>query len=184
MFLYKILLYSFIGAMVGVVTNFIAVFSLISPKKRFFGIQGIFERQKEKIAQTIATSLCLYLLNTDDLSKIIHKRKIKEIIKQIVTQNIKHLPKIASFLLTDLLEKKIYNLFFEEKTGNIKVEVLKNIIDSNELESLISNKILSYEAEELKRVGKEILGKDILKVILFGGVPGAIIGFFEAFLPF
>lgn len=49
----KIILIPFIGALIGLITNWIAVKMLFHPRKKIFGIQGVIPKRKKDIAKRI-----------------------------------------------------------------------------------------------------------------------------------
>jgi len=49
----KIILIPFIGAIIGLITNWIAVKMLFHPRKKIFGIQGVIPKRKKDIAKRI-----------------------------------------------------------------------------------------------------------------------------------
>ncbi len=67
----KIILIPFIGAIIGLITNWIAIKMLFRPRKRIFGIQGILPKRKKQIAERIGEVSPIILPKSFD--------KIKEI---------------------------------------------------------------------------------------------------------
>ena len=49
----KIILIPIIGAIIGLITNWIAVKMLFHPRKKIFGIQGVIPKRKKEIAKRI-----------------------------------------------------------------------------------------------------------------------------------
>lgn len=82
------------GALIGWLTNFIAIKLLFVPKKKTFGIQGLIPRRKEKISEKIAEAGLKFLPNKIEkltkfplIGKQITNYIQKEIAKKVHSMN-------------------------------------------------------------------------------------------------
>jgi len=97
----KIILIPIIGAVIGLITNWIAVKMLFHPRKKIFGIQGVIPKRKKNIAKRIG-----------DVSPIILPESFDKI------KNIRYIGDMIYSKLTDYfkngVEKKIESLDNDE----------------------------------------------------------------------
>ena len=68
----KIILIPIIGAISGLITNYIAIKMLFYPRKKIFGIQGIILKKKKDIAKRIGEVSSIILSESFDKIKGIH----------------------------------------------------------------------------------------------------------------
>ena len=68
----KIILIPIIGAIIGLITNWIAIKMLFHPRKKIFGIQGVIPKRKKDIAKRIGDISPIILPQSFDKIKDIH----------------------------------------------------------------------------------------------------------------
>jgi len=88
----KIILIPIIGAIIGLITNWIAVKMLFHPRKKIFGIQGVIPKRKKVIAERIGEASPIILPQSFD--------KIK---------NIRYVGDLIHSKLTDYFKKGVEN---------------------------------------------------------------------------
>ncbi len=178
----KYIVYPFLGSFVGYITNWIAIKLLFHPKKKIFGIQGLLEKRKDVIAKTLGELVREYLLNTKELSRVVHKDKVKEAIQTLVDKTLYFIPSLGRRFLQATFRKIIYFYFFD-KEGYIKEDMLKLTIDNKDLERIIEEKIMSYDITQIEKIVNKASGTEINFILISGAVLGFIVGLIEVFLP-
>jgi uncharacterized membrane protein YheB (UPF0754 family) len=171
-----------LGAFLGYITNWIAITLLFRPRKKIFGIQGLLVKRKELIAIKAGEIIREYLLNTQELSKVIDKNKVKESISKLVDNTLKFIPKFARKVLSKTLRELTYFYFFD-KAGYIKEEIMELTINDTDLERIIKEKIMQYDIGEIEYIIKKASGQEITFILWSGALLGIIIGLLEALLP-
>ena len=80
------------GAIIGWLTNYLAIKSLFYPRKKIFGIQGLVPKRKEKLAEKIAEASLKFLPNKiENLIKIpIIGSKITNYIEKEIAEKVKN----------------------------------------------------------------------------------------------
>jgi len=97
----KIILIPIIGAIIGLITNWIAVKMLFHPKNKIFGIQGLIPKRKKDLAKRLGEA------STEILPKTIDKIKKIRFVGDIVYS------KLMDYFKQDV-EKKIKSLNNDE----------------------------------------------------------------------
>ena len=100
------ILSSLIGAIIGYVTNFIAIKMLFRPykAKKIAGItiipQGVIPKEKKNLAKNVADVVENHLLDIDEIHKLLNSEKFKNEIKNMISQKIDdfELPNISEFI--------------------------------------------------------------------------------------
>jgi uncharacterized membrane protein YheB (UPF0754 family) len=179
----KYIVYPFLGAFIGFLTNWIAITLLFRPKKKIFGIQGVLEKRKPELAKKTAEVISEYLLNTQEIKKIVDKEKVETSIVKLVDKTLSSMPRFAKNLLSKTLQDITYKYFFD-KSGYIKEEILELALNDSELENIITEKIMNYEIGQIEYIIKKASGPEINFILASGAVLGFIVGLLETLLPF
>lgn len=178
----KFIIYPFLGAFLGYITNWIAITLLFKPKKKIMGIQGILEKRKPEIAKKTANVIREYLLSTQELKKLIDKEKVKNGIDLLIDKSLNKLPNFGKRIISKMFRETIY-LFFFDKEGFVKDEFVKLAVNDAELEKVIEDKIMNYELDEIEKIIKKASGPEISFILWSGAIIGFIIGIIEALIP-
>ncbi|HPO49407.1 MAG TPA: DUF445 family protein [Spirochaetota bacterium] len=178
----KFIIYPILGAFLGYITNKIAITLLFKPKKKIFGIQGVLEKRKPDISKKVALVIREYLLNTEEIKKLVDKEKVKKSIEVLVEKSLSKIPKFGKKLMSKALREITYFYFFD-KDGFVKDEFVKLALNDEELEKVIENKIMEYELDEIEKIIKHASGPEISFILWSGAVLGFFIGIVEAFIP-
>ena len=100
------LISSLIGAIIGYVTNFIAIKMLFRPykSKKIAGItiipQGIIPKEKKNLAKNVANVVQNHLLDVDEIHKLLNSEKFQNEIKNMISDKVDNfeLPNISEFI--------------------------------------------------------------------------------------
>ena len=79
------------------------------------------------------------------------------------------------------MERAVSNIFFEN--GVIKQDLLQKVVTSEEAKDFVCQKIMDFDMNNLKGIAMKSMGKDIVLLIIWGGIFGCLVGAVEAFLP-
>lgn len=178
----RFIIYPLIGSFLGYITNWVAITLLFKPKNKILGIQGLLQKRKKIIAQKAAEIVREYLLNTSELKKVVDKSKVKESIKKLVDKTLILVPNLGRRVLSKILRELTY-LYFFDKDGYIKDEMLELVLSDTDLENIIIEKIKNYDVGELERIVRKASGTEIKFIMFTGGFLGFLVGLIEAFIP-
>lgn len=187
----KCFLLVFIGAMIGWITNFIAIKMLFRPYKEinliFFKIQGLLPKRRNEIGNSIAEVVNNELVSVKDIISKISPEDIEENIGLIVDrilesrlkeEIVKNFPMAAFFLSDSMLEKikhiiKQSILDHKEEMINVFAEYLENKVD---IKSIIVEKVNGFSLEKLEEIIITLAKKELKHIEYIGAVLGGIIG--------
>ena len=192
--LIKLALIVGIGAMIGWITNYVAIKMLFRPYKEInfglFKIQGLIPKRKHEIAISIADTVQKELISLKDVTSTLDGEELEarmgNMIDKILDEKLegeltKKFPMLAMFMSEDML-KKIKNM--------IKTSILENkdtIIEmfSNYLEEKVSfrdiiiTNVDGFSLEKLEDITCSLAKKELKHIEVVGAILGGIIGFFQ-----
>ncbi|MCF2673587.1 DUF445 domain-containing protein [Fusobacterium varium] len=192
--LIKLALIVGIGAMIGWITNYVAIKMLFRPYKEInfglFKIQGLIPKRKHEIAISIADTVQKELISLKDVTSTLDGEELEarmgNMIDKILDEKLegeltKKFPMLAMFMSEDML-KKIKNM--------IKTSILENkdtIIEmfSNYLEEKVSfrdiiiTNVDGFSLEKLENITYSLAKKELKHIEVVGAILGGIIGFFQ-----
>lgn len=190
----KIFIAIIIGALIGWITNFIAIKMLFRPYKEInlglFKIQGLIPKRKDEIGEGIANVIEQELLSMKDI--LVHLNddelfiKLETTIDKILDRDLKtkireSFPFLAMFLNESTIEsiKKTINEIIYQNKDDIILFLSSYIEDRIEFKKIIVEKISNFSLEKLENIIISLAKKELKHIEIIGGILGAIIGFFQ-----
>ncbi len=185
-----ILLIPIISALIGWITNYIAIKSLFRPYNKIslfgFNVHGVIPKRKKIIAKRVAEVVSQYLISHKDLmvkfdepeniEKI--KNKIIPIISNRILESIPDMFKsVAEPIVKTTLAREADDIIF--KVGYELVEYLEDNFDVKEL---VEKKLLEYDTTNLENIIMKIAKNEFKHIELLGAVIGFIVGLFQVIL--
>ncbi len=187
----KSILIILIGAMIGWVTNYIAIKMLFRPRVEinfiFFKLQGVIPKKKHEIGQRIATVLKNKVISMTDILKSMDKKSLstdfEKAIDTILADKIKveikkEFPMLAMFLNDSIIEKinnSIKNIFLSNQDKI--VEILFTTLEKNvDIEKIIIANVDAFSLDELEDAVMTLAKNELKHIEIIGAVLGAIIG--------
>ena len=188
----KCFLLVLIGAMIGWITNFIAIKMLFRPYKEinffFFKIQGLLPKRKNEIGKSIAEVVENELVSIKDIISEISaddlEKNMSEIIDKILESKLKeeilkNFPMAAFFLSDSMLEKIkgiIKQSILDNKEEMIRAfgEYLESKVD---IKKIITEKVDGFSLEKVEEIIISLAKKELKHIEYIGAVLGAVIGF-------
>lgn len=192
--LIKLALIVGIGAMIGWITNYVAIKMLFRPYKEInfglFKIQGLIPKRKHEIAISIADTVQKELISLKDITNSLDgdelEKRMGDMIDKILDEKlegelVKKFPMLAMFMSEDML-KKIKNMI---KTSILEnkdaiIEMFSNYLEEkvNFREIIIKN-VDGFSLEKLEDITYSLAKKELKHIEVVGAVLGGIIGFFQ-----
>lgn len=187
----KCFLLVLIGAMIGWITNFIAIKMLFRPYKEinliFFKIQGLLPKRKNEIGNSIAEVVNNELVSIKDIISKISADDIEKNIGMIMDriletrlkeEIVKNFP-MAAFFLSDSMLEKIKEIIKNSVLDNTKEiinifgEYLENKVD---IKNIITEKVNNFSLEKVEEIIITLAKKELKHIEYIGAVLGGIIG--------
>ena len=194
MFIYTI---PFISALIGWITNYIAIKMLFHPRKKikilFFSIQGIFPKRQHILAARLGSIVATELFSFEDIKDRFTSTETAHEINQTLDEKLEDfmenklkatLPMLSMFMNAEV-KAKIKNTLHEE-FQNILPDILNRFSDRLEkdidVESIVANKVAAFSSDKLEQILYSIMSKEFRFIEILGGVLGFIIGLLQLLL--
>ncbi|MDY4011959.1 MAG: DUF445 family protein [Fusobacterium gastrosuis] len=190
----KLVLAIVISALIGWITNYIAIKMLFRPYKEinliFFKIQGLIPKRKNEIGEGIAETIDKELVSIKDIVNQLSDdeffEKLELIIDDVMDKNLKSkikesFPVIQIFLTDKVLndiKNTIKNIIFENKEQVISF-FLSYIEEKANFKEIIISKISDFSLEKMEKLVFDLASKELKHIEIVGAVLGAIIGFLQ-----
>lgn len=190
----KLFLIVGIGAMIGWITNYIAIKMLFRPYKEmnflFFKIQGLIPKRRSEIAISIADTVQKELISLKDITNSLNADELEEkmgtVIDKILEEKLeseitKKFPMLAMFLSDEIISKiksmiKTSILENKETIINMFTSYLEEKVD---FKKIIIENVEAFSLEKLEEITYSLAKKELKHIEVIGAILGGIIGVFQ-----
>lgn len=194
---YLLYLLPVIGALIGWLTNLIAVKMLFHPRKeiRFFGISihGVFPKRQKALAHKVGELVSTELFSGDDITGAMKSNArsketfaaIADKIEKVLVERLPELVPMASMFLHPDLVTAIKEMFLEELNGVIDGIIEKlagNVADTIDVHEVVEEKIANFSVEKMEQLIVGIMQREFQFIEAIGAVLGFLIGFVQLFI--
>lgn len=186
-----------IGAIIGWLTNYVAIKLLFRPHVPFsllgWRVQGVIPKRRKEIAQSIARTIEKELLSSDDLAKALSgldweseiERMVEEVIEHRFSSRFMQLPIVG--VVSEGLKSKIKLAVtrdiirqVDRKKGTLAAKVKENI----DVKDLLVTRIDNLDLMRFERLLTDFIARELKHLEYLGGVMGFIIGIFQSLLTY
>ncbi len=187
----------FIAALIGWITNYLAIKMLFHPKKEvklvFFSIQGIFPKRQKKLAEKLGTIVAKELISVEEITSNLQSEEGNAEISNLIESKIDEflkvklkeaMPMMAMFMSDDLLNK-IKMTLLTEVNAMIPVVIEKYVskIENNlDIEEIVKTKVENFSSDKLETILYSIMQKEFRFIEIVGAILGFVIGTVQVFL--
>ncbi len=191
---HKVWLIPVIGALIGWITNIIAIRLLFRPYKPVnilgFKIQGILPKRQKEIAAAVGEVVESELVSIDSIRRVVEKNKVDRRIVRKVFYLIKdRVDDKLPVLLPSSVKKMIRNYIMAQAKKEIR-EILPQIAngmvrelkDQVSLKGMVENRVNEFDFKKLEEVVLRVSKKELRFVEVAGGILGFIIGLLQVLL--
>lgn len=187
-----------ISALIGWITNYIAVKMIFRPRKEinFFGLRiiGLIPKRKTDLAQKIAETVEQELISHRDIKEIINSSDfhsqtssvIRAKLEYFITSKISSNPLLTLFVSSDVVSK-LSSLFMEELEKEIPAildELFQSIENKLDFQKIIRDKILNYDLSKFESIIYSIASRELKAIEYLGGILGFIVGVIQLAIVF
>jgi len=186
----KLLLLPVIGAVIGWLTNYIAIKMLFKPhhpvKILGFTIQGVLPKRREVFAHNIALTIEKELLSSKDISEILEgsewENEVEHTVEEIIDNTInaeavKKFPLVG--LLSDTILTKVKFFMSKEIIKQVdkrKPQLLDKFHSMVNVRELVANKVDAFDIKKLEKIVFSVVERELRHIEITGAVLGFIIG--------
>lgn len=188
-----IIFLAIIGAVIGWLTNLIAIKLLFRPINAInipiinWKLQGLIPKRKEEIAASVGKTVEEELLSLDDIiKKVVNKEEVEKIKILLKTKiyNIveKKLPPIIPSTFKKMILGYVEDIITsegDELVNKFIFEYLNNAKDKISISEIVEEKINSYDMVKIEEIVISIAKKELKHIEILGGVLGFIIGIIQ-----
>ena len=180
-----------IAALIGWMTNFLAVKMLFHPKepKNIFGLtfHGVFPKRQSALAEKLGHLVSKELFSISDVSARIKdfatsEEAMNEVGKRIEmtirNKLVQTFPMLAMFLSDEMVEK--VTGLFKKELKEFLAETSKGLGEKNEhnlnIEKMVEERVNAFSSDKLESLLNELMKKEFRFIELVGAVLGFLIG--------
>ncbi len=182
-----------IGAVIGWLTNRIAIKMLFRPYRpvKILGItfQGLLPRRRREFALSIAKTVERDLLTAEDITRFLEEVRWEDEVERAVEESLEN--RLKSRRVRVLLKAPVFGLIGREVIRQVKGILSRTLIekvrehkgplvekfqDALELEKIISRKVEGFNIEKLESLLMDLIAKELAYIEGIGAVLGFLIG--------
>lgn len=195
----KYLIAPFICALIGWLTNYLAIKMLFHPRKpiKILGwrLQGIFPKRQKELAFSLGNLVEKELISHQDIQRVVSNPEfvsgfnkiLIDYFRDFLTRKVVSLhPMVAMFLSADVLES-IQKLLAKETEKHLP-EILENIStqleNSLDFKEVVRTRVELFSMEKLEQVLFTIMRKEFRFIEIMGAILGFVIGIFQSLFIF
>jgi len=189
----SIILIPTIAALIGWITNFIAIRMLFRPRTPInLGVctlHGLVPKRQAEIARSIGDVVARDLISHDDITSVLKlpetKGKISSEIEQEIDGFIRGFaeqnPMVGMFLQGEALTKVRSALItqLEERTPRLIEHVITAVEDKVDFQKIVESKVATLELDRLEELINRVASRELRTIELLGGVLGFLVGILQ-----
>lgn len=189
----RLLLPPIIGAIIGWITNYVAIKLLFRPHHpiEVFGykVQGLIPKRRKEIARSIAHTIEKELLSSEDLAGVLNgidwkgevERSVEEVVEHRFSSKYTALPIVG--LVAENLKYHVKYILTKEILGQIdkkKGSLAAKFKDNVDIKDLMITKIDRLDVHRFEGLLTEFIARELKHLEWLGGVMGFIIGLMQS----
>jgi len=194
-FYLKIALSPVICALIGWLTNYLAVKMLFHPRKPvklpFFTVQGIFPKRQKALAQNLGEMVQGELISHEDVTRLLEDERFLSRVREMADSYVETLihekltainPMIAMFLNSETAGKVKALLSKElgELIPRVVAETSSQLEEHLDIHEMVRQKVEAFSMDKLEDILFSIMKREFRFIEVVGGVLGFLVGLFQA----
>lgn len=179
-----------ISALIGYITNYIAVLMLFRPHKpiRMLGcsIHGLVPRRQKEIARSLGTMIERDLFSHSDIQAALQSaetaaeatlflnEQVDHFVQKLTQQN----PMVGMFVQGPLLEqvKGMLNAQMAERFPQFVERIVERVEHRLDISEIVQQKVEAFDLTKLESIIYEVSARELKTIELLGGVLGFLVG--------
>lgn len=182
-----------IGAFIGWVTNWLAIKMLFHPRKPvkliFITFQGIFPKNKPRVAEKLGTIVQRDLINFSDIKSRLQDPDALNNFKEQIALRVDNAIRdrieksgLLNAIVPDQLIQSVHKTIVDEIEKNLPMVIgssIDKIEEKLDIQELVRNKVANFSDEKLEQLLLDITSKEFTFIELIGAVLGFLIGIIQ-----
>ncbi|WP_291321105.1 DUF445 family protein [Desulfonatronospira sp.] len=192
---YKFIMAPFIGALIGWLTNYLAVKMLFYPRKPInilgWKLQGVFPKRQQELASSLGKIVEREFISHEDIQKVINDPRFRDRLNNILSEYIHNLlsRKLNSLhpVLAGLLSSRVADSLqarLSRESEKILPQLLQRLAEelehSLDFKEVVRHKVENFSMDKLEEVLFSIMRKEFRFIEIIGAVLGFVIGTLQA----
>lgn len=188
---YAVYTLPFIAAIIGWLTNYIAIKMLFHPREPWnfglFTLQGLFPKRKNDIAQKLGEIVARDLISIEDVVARLKSDENQAVIRSFLDERLEHflqtrfraiLPRVSMWLSSRALEKikKVLLQEFMQQLPGLLDQIANREVKAIDIQRIVAEKVEAFSFDQLEDMLHSILSKEFRMIELLGAVLGFFIG--------
>ncbi|MCA8968762.1 MAG: DUF445 family protein, partial [Planctomycetes bacterium] len=184
-----------VGALIGYVTNTIAVMMLFRPHapRRVLGIrfQGLIPKRQPALARKIGEVVGQHLLDKKDLVAALHKVDLRKVVGELIDSalerkvaDFRKIPMVGAFITPERIASirdSIVDSVLENEAA--LADKLERVLDENlDVAHIVETKVAGFPTTRLEQLVLDVARKELRAIEVWGAVLGALIGLIQVFV--
>ena len=179
-----------VSALIGWITNYIAVKMIFRPKEPVsvlgLKIWGLIPKRKSDLARKIGETVEKELISHQDLHKIVNTgefheevlRSVVDAIEKFIEQKLGTNPIVSLMLNGDIAGqiKEIVKDELREMLPEFIEKIFQKMEDRLDFKEIVRSKIEGFDLSRLERIIYNIAAKELRSIEIFGGILGFVVG--------
>ena len=194
--LYIFLMPPLVGAVIGWLTNYVAIKLLFRPhyptKILGYTFQGLIPKRRKEIAKSLASVIEKELLNSKDLGSALGdmnlKKEVEHIVEDVVehrinSEKIKKIPLVG--LVSDNLTTRLKYLLSKEILLHLdkkKSTFARSFSQKVNVKELLASRIDNLDVQKFEGLLTEFIARELKHIEKLGGLIGFLIGVVQSFI--
>lgn len=184
-----------VGALIGYVTNTIAVTMLFRPHRPrrllMWQLHGLIPKRQPDLARKIGEVVGTHLLDEKDLVQAFADIDLRPVIERVIDAAIEKklgsltsMPMIGAFLTPDRLKGIRDGLVDSviEQQESLAVHIEQALENNLDIAKIVSEKVAAFPTERMEQLVLEVARRELRAIEIWGAVLGALIGIGQVIL--
>ena len=186
-----------IGALIGWLTNYIAIKMLFHPKNEikifFFSLQGIFPKRQQALAEKLGQVVSTELVSAQEVTAHLKEKATSEAVLDHISMRIEEgiasrLPRIfpmLAMLMSGEITNKLKKALLEQ-ISSLNEELIdklsRELEEELDVQAIVEEKVAAFSSDKLEEILFSIMRREFKFVEVVGAVLGFLIGLIQILL--
>ncbi len=196
---YKFIIAPFICALIGWLTNYLAVKMLFRPRKQInilgWKLQGIFPKRQKELAFSLGELVEKELISHQDVQKVINDPRFKERLSNILNEYLHNMlsrklhsihPVLGTFMNNRVMDSIHARLTKESERvlPHLLTRVADQLEQSLDFKEVVRENVENFSMDKLEEILYSIMRKEFRFIEIMGAVLGFAIGILQSLFLF
>ena len=186
-----------IGALIGWLTNYIAIKMLFHPKNEikifFFSLQGIFPKRQQALAEKLGQVVSTELVSAQEVTAHLKEKATSEAVLDHISMRIEEgiasrLPRLfpmLAMLMSGEITNKLKRVMLEQ-ISSLNEELIdklsRELEEELDVQAIVEEKVSAFSSDKLEEMLFSIMRREFKFVEVVGAVLGFLIGLVQILL--